>query len=77
MTKILLVTPGRRIHDGAHLDVILKSSVVPADLATVAGLTPDKYDVDIWDEAIRGQITSVSDLPRSYDLIGVGGLGDL
>ena len=73
MPTILLVTPGRKIRAGAHVDVVLKSSVAPADLATVAALTPPEYDVDIWDEAIRGQITLTSDLPRRYDLIGVGG----
>lgn len=51
----------------------MKADVAPADLATIAGLTPEGYDVDIWDEAIRGKITSISELPRRYDVIGVGG----
>jgi hypothetical protein len=42
-------------------------------MATVAGLTPVVYVVDIWDEAILGELSSAVDLPRHYDIIGVGG----
>ena len=73
MKSILLVTPGRRLRGGAQFDAILKSTVAPADLATVAALTPDTFHVEIWDEAIRGELKSPSDLSRHYDIIGVGG----
>lgn len=73
MASILLVTPGRKIHGHAIVQSVIKASVAPADLATIAALTPDKHDVEIWDEAIRGELVSLSDLPRSYDIIGVGG----
>jgi radical SAM superfamily enzyme YgiQ (UPF0313 family) len=73
MLRILLITPGRRIHAGAHLDAILRSAVAPADLTTIAGLTPKEHRVDIWDEAIRGKLQAASDLRRRYDIIGVGG----
>ena len=73
MASILLITPGRRVHAGAHLDPIIRSAVAPADLTTVAALTPANHQVDIWDEAIHGILKSPSDLRRRYDIIGVGG----
>jgi hypothetical protein len=42
-------------------------------LATVAALTPDDIDVDIWDEAVHGLITEDTELRKDYDLIGVTG----
>ena len=59
MASILLVTPGRKIHGHAIVQSVIKASVAPADLATIAALTPDKHDVEIWDEAIRGELVSL------------------
>jgi radical SAM superfamily enzyme YgiQ (UPF0313 family) len=71
--SILLVTPGRRWKAGAHIRAVVKSAVAPADLTTIAALTPDGYEVDIWDEALRGRIRPDTRLPRRYDLAGIGG----
>ena len=46
---------------------------MPLGLATVAALTPDSIDVDIWDEAVQGQIGEEYVCNKDYDLIGVTG----
>ena len=54
----------------AELGFLDDGPIAPLGCATVAALTPDTYEVDIWDEDARGQIqadTSVGD----YDIIGV------
>lgn len=73
MLNILLITPGRRINGYPSIQSVIKAAVAPADLATIAGLTPADHHVEIWDEAIRGELRSPADLPRNYDIIGVGG----
>jgi radical SAM superfamily enzyme YgiQ (UPF0313 family) len=47
--------------------------LVPLGLATVAALTPDDVEVDIWDEGVHGPITLDTDLKKRYDLVGVTG----
>ena len=46
---------------------------MPLGLATVAALTPDSIQVDIWDEAVQGQINEEYARGKDYDLIGVTG----
>jgi radical SAM superfamily enzyme YgiQ (UPF0313 family) len=50
-----------------------RSLMVPLHLATVAALTPDDIDVDIYDESILDEIHPESDFASRYDLIGVTG----
>ncbi len=50
-----------------------RAYMVPLGLATVAALTPDDVDVDIWDEAVHGEITDETELKKNYDLVGVTG----
>lgn len=50
---------------GAH-----KAFTVPLTLATLAALTPEGYEVVIWDEAVQGPVTETSN-PGSFDLVGI------
>ena len=85
MKKVLLITPvynpvDARIKDfGSRLRLIgmnildSKAFMVPLGLATVAALTPDDVEVDIWDEAVHGLVSDSTDLKKDYDLVGVTG----
>src|SRR5262249_54873889 len=44
--------------------------MVPISCATIAAMTPDAYDVEIWDENVLGQIEPDTPLPPC-DLAGV------
>jgi radical SAM superfamily enzyme YgiQ (UPF0313 family) len=46
---------------------------MPLGLATVAALTPDSIQVDIWDEAVQGQMREDDVCNKDYELIGVTG----
>jgi radical SAM superfamily enzyme YgiQ (UPF0313 family) len=47
----------------------------PVSVATVAALTPDTFEVDIWDENLDGPIDATTVLPRpSYDIVGISTL---
>ena len=50
-----------------------KGFMVPLGLATVAALTPDDVEVDIWDEAVHGLISEHTTFEKSYNLVGVTG----
>ena len=50
-----------------------RAYMVPLPLATLAALTPDHIEVDIWDEDVHGRIDENTDL-KDYDLVGVTGL---
>jgi radical SAM superfamily enzyme YgiQ (UPF0313 family) len=43
----------------------------PLSVATVAGITPDEFHVDIWDELVRGPIGSDIPLPIQYNIVGI------
>jgi radical SAM superfamily enzyme YgiQ (UPF0313 family) len=62
-------------HAGAQKNAPLtrRQFMVPLGLATVAGLTPDAFEVDIWDEGVRGLLTDGTELGKPYDLVGVTG----
>ena len=47
--------------------------MTPLHLATIAALTPDEYEVDIWDEGARGEIDDSTDLGGPVDLVGITG----
>ena len=81
MSRILLISPKfdtefSRAYELSRLKIqenAPRSLIVPLNLATIAALTPDGHDVDIWDESVRGEIDNHTDLGREYDLIGVTG----
>jgi radical SAM superfamily enzyme YgiQ (UPF0313 family) len=83
MKKILLVTPDfnpeetkvRSLSAGLTALKFLpqKTFMVPLGLATVAALTPNDIEVDIWDEAVHGLIGDDTDFKKDYDLVGVTG----
>jgi radical SAM superfamily enzyme YgiQ (UPF0313 family) len=83
MKKILLITPDfnpgesklrsvRTMFSGLKF-LPQKAFMVPLGLATVAALTPDDIDVDIWDEAVHGLISDGTDFKKDYNLVGVTG----
>jgi radical SAM superfamily enzyme YgiQ (UPF0313 family) len=43
----------------------------PLSVATVAGITPDEFHVDIWDELVRGPIRPDKPLPKHYKIVGI------
>ena len=51
----------------------VRSAMVPLQHATLAAMTPDGFDVDIWDEGCRGVITEKTQFSKKYDLVGVTG----
>lgn len=50
-----------------------RSLMVPLHLATVAALTPDDVEVDIYDESVLDEITAETNFGKDYDLVGVTG----
>jgi radical SAM superfamily enzyme YgiQ (UPF0313 family) len=79
MKKILLVNPlplrFELTQDASFLKLPLvnsKSFMLPLHIATIAGLIPDSYEVELWDEAVHGRLDHKPDLP-DYDLVGVTG----
>jgi len=50
-----------------------KAFMVPLDLGTVAALTPDDVELDLWDERVHGRLDATTDLKKDYDLVGVTG----
>ena len=49
-----------------------RSFLVPLHLATIAALTPDDVEVDIWDEPVHGRIDDSTEFPE-YHLVGLTG----
>jgi radical SAM superfamily enzyme YgiQ (UPF0313 family) len=79
MKRILLVAPLPLRFELTQDDLYLKlpfskvkSFILPLHIATVAGLTPDEFDVELWDESVRGRIDDWSRL-QDYDLVGITG----
>jgi radical SAM superfamily enzyme YgiQ (UPF0313 family) len=79
MKKILLVAPMplrfELTQDDSYLKIPLinaKSFLTPLHIATVAALTPDEFEVDLWDESVQGSITNETEL-KDYDLVGLTG----
>ena len=83
MKRILLITPDfnpeetkvRSLAGGLTAMKFMpqKTFMVPLGLATVAALTPDDIEVDIWDEAVHGLVSDDTDFEKDYDLVGVTG----
>lgn len=79
MKKILLVSTGVD-WDVAPYEGIFKLPFVetkaimaPLHLATIAALTPDDIEVDLWDEPVHGRIADSTEFKKEYDLVGITG----
>ncbi|MFQ6040561.1 MAG: alpha/beta fold hydrolase [Candidatus Poribacteria bacterium] len=77
--KILLVAPDFPQLFHSHYELMMKlpfdkfkSVLAPLSIATIAALTPDDIQVDIWDEAIYGRTTEETEL-LNYDFVLVIG----
>ena len=76
--RILLVSPDSDNEalwvtgDESSAEQVL-NNILPLGLATVAGLTPDDFHVDIWDEIVRGRVEPDTVFDPPYDLIGITG----
>lgn len=76
MKRVLLVAPEFRepARDVRSLPLLQKKALmVPLQLATVAGLTPNHIEVDLWDEELHGRIEDTTGFDREYDLVGITG----
>ncbi len=51
----------------------VKNNIFPLGLATVAGLTPESFRLDIWDELVHGVIDENTKFDVEYDMVGVTG----
>ena len=75
MKHILLISPSSNEYVSPRHALLPEHRVfmAPLGLTTVAALTPDDIDVDIWDEGVDGLITSSTTFEKPYDLFGVTG----
>lgn len=79
MKSILLVGPMPLKFELANYAAVLtlpslkaKSFMVPLHIATIAALTPDEFEVDLWDESVHGRIDDSTNL-KDYNLVGITG----
>jgi radical SAM superfamily enzyme YgiQ (UPF0313 family) len=78
MKKILLVVPEpirvQYYSTMAELRSLgAKAVMAPLNIATIAAVTPDDIQVDLWDELVHGRIDENTEMP-DYDLVGVSSL---
>jgi radical SAM superfamily enzyme YgiQ (UPF0313 family) len=72
MPRLLLVAPkfDSEFYAGLrNTGFISGSMMAPLHMATIAALTPDEWEVDIWDEGSKGEITESTNFSRDYDLV--------
>jgi radical SAM superfamily enzyme YgiQ (UPF0313 family) len=79
MKRILLVSPvplGFELtQDESYLKLPFtktKRFMMPLHIATIAGLTPDEFEVQLWDETLHGHIEKGTDIEK-YDLVALTG----
>jgi radical SAM superfamily enzyme YgiQ (UPF0313 family) len=84
MKRILLITPDKT-PDTGYAQMLqnkerlqgpatrLRAVMAPVELATLAAVTPSDFEIDIWDEAVKGKITPETDLGKEYQIMGVTG----
>lgn len=48
-----------------------KGFLAPLSIATIAALTPDDIEVDMWDEPVHGYIDESTDFKNDYDLVAI------
>jgi radical SAM superfamily enzyme YgiQ (UPF0313 family) len=81
--KILLVGPGAEASQKTQSSWLLHSNeffrkkafTSPLHIATIAGLTPEDFEVDLWDEPVQGYIDDETEFAKEYDLVGITGYG--
>ncbi|MBI1353687.1 MAG: radical SAM protein [Acidobacteria bacterium] len=77
MSRILLVSPrfDSEFTRGTQGGGVNKKMALmtPLHLATIAALTPDDFQVDIYDESVLEPISGDKDYSKTYDLVGVTG----
>lgn len=78
MKRILLISPyvpsdvrAFWVTGGEGSAIDLPSVMLPLGLATLAAMTPQQYQVDMWDECIRGLINDDTTFEHDYDLVGI------
>jgi len=79
MIRILLVAPVPLRFDLTQDQSFLtlpftktKSFLMPLHIATIAGLTPERFHLDLWDEAVQGPADAHRKF-ASYDIVGCTG----
>jgi len=80
MRRILLVNPDTDSDVKAFREFFApmlrfldrRAYMAPLPLATLAALTPDDWEVEIWDEPVHGLVNYATNL-KSYELVGVTG----
>jgi len=77
--KILLVSPMpsgfEPMQSKSYLKLSFmqaKSFMAPISIATVAAMTPDDFEVALWDESVHGRLGG--SVIKGYDLVGVTGM---
>lgn len=79
MKKILLISPGVDCEVSTYEGitklpfVTARAIMAPLHLATIAALTPDDIEVDLWDEPVHGRIDESTEFSKQYDLVGITG----
>lgn len=71
--NILLINPKYRLEIrwiASEEEIDVKADYFPLGLGTLAALAPNGFQVDIWDELVRGPVEE-GQLNRQYDLVGV------
>ena len=68
--KLLLINPGRELENQAINPG--KPWLAPYSLLTVAGMVPPDWDVELWDEFVKGPVNKNTVLRA--DVFGIGGL---
>ncbi|PWU12167.1 MAG: hypothetical protein C5B51_01190 [Terriglobia bacterium] len=72
MKRLLLVAPrfDSEFYAGLRKTGFISGSIMaPLHLTTIAALTPDHWEVDIWDEGARDEITESTNFAKDYDLV--------
>lgn len=76
MKKILLIAPKssqlKHIKRMENRFFKQKNIMLPLSIATIAALTPDDVEIDLWDEQVHGWIDEAKNL-SNYDLVGITG----
>jgi radical SAM superfamily enzyme YgiQ (UPF0313 family) len=76
--RILLIMPEWRLTTSRwslnnHPYIKKRAFIPPISLAIIAAVTPDNFEVDIWDESVHGFIDKETRFPVSYEIVGIGG----
>lgn len=82
VSRILLLNPdfnymseqtGQNTRRVARSITPFQQALAPLGLATISALTPESFDVEIWDETINGRVEEYPSLLENRTIIGVSG----